>query len=111
MPTIRFVPLEKVLELRENGADFSLVDVLAPEVYREGHLPGAINLPLADLEKLLPEQRFSQDRTIVVYCASYQCSASTMAAKKLLELGYAEVFDYKGGKKDWSMRGLPLVTD
>ena len=48
------------------------------------------------------------DDTIVVYCASFECQASTNAAKKLISLGFKNVLDYKGGLKDYKEANLPL---
>ena len=46
------------------------VDVRAPEEFQAGHLPGAINLPLADLERRWPELKAYPRRQIVLYCRS-----------------------------------------
>jgi len=48
-------------------------------------------------------------RLIVVYCASDTCDASPKAAKRLEKMGYENVIDYPGGKKDWAEGGLRLV--
>ena len=46
--------------------------------------------------------------TIIVYCASYTCPASTNAAKILLKMGYKNVLDFKGSKKTWVDAGFEL---
>lgn len=55
---------------RLGDPSLGVVDVRAPDLYAEGHIPGAINLPLADLEagdaRLFPDH----ERQIAVYCAS-----------------------------------------
>lgn len=108
---LTFITKEKVLEMMENGEDFTLVEVLAEEDYKKGHVPKAINIPVdrieKDAEKLLPDK----DKVIVVYCASFLCSASTGATRLLQSMGYTRVLDYKGGKDDWQKAGLPLLTE
>ncbi len=104
---VRFVTLEDILEMLANKEDFKLVEVLAEEEYAGGHIPGAINLPLEKLESLA-KQKLKKTDTIVVYCASYTCQASTKAARKLLELGYDKTLDFKGGKRWWRHAGLNL---
>ncbi|HVC21315.1 MAG TPA: rhodanese-like domain-containing protein [Vicinamibacterales bacterium] len=47
-----------------------LVDVLAPESYRSGHLPGAINLPLADLPQRVTRLIPNRSQEIAIYCGS-----------------------------------------
>jgi rhodanese-related sulfurtransferase len=107
MAKLKFITLEDLLEMLTNNEDFKLVEVLASEEYKEGHIPGAINLPLKELEKGAG-QKLKKTEKIVVYCESYTCHASTKAAKKLLESGYKEVLDFKGGKRWWRHAGLEL---
>ncbi len=59
-------------ELREKmdrGDGFVLVDVMDEPYYRHSHLPGAINLPLEEMERA-PEVLPDRDAEIVVYCMS-----------------------------------------
>jgi rhodanese-related sulfurtransferase len=104
---LKLITLEDLLEMRVNSEDFKLVEVLSEEEYEEGHIPGAINVPLDKLEALA-RQKLKRTDTIVVYCASYTCQASTKAARKLLEMGYNKTLDFKGGKRWWRHAGLEL---
>jgi rhodanese-related sulfurtransferase len=45
-----------------------LVDVLAPESFAAIHIPGAINLPVADISRLAPQLLPDRDADIVAYC-------------------------------------------
>lgn len=107
MPKIRFITIEDLLEMKENNEKFKLVEVLAEENYKSGHIPGAINIPLdrinTDTKKIL-----KKNDIIVVYCGSYHCHASTNAVKALFALGYKKVLDYKAGKAGWTNAGLDL---
>lgn len=107
MKKLNFITLEKLLEMRANDEEFELVEVLPEHDYNEGHIPGAINIPLKDLESTADKQLQKED-TIVVYCASYSCQASTKAAKKLLDLGYEKTIEFKAGKRGWKHSGLKL---
>lgn len=106
---VKFISKEQLLEMMENKEKFKLVEVLPKESYEEGHLPQAINLSLNEIENLASKAFPDKEELIVVYCASFTCTASTVAARKLHKFGYKNVFDYKGGKKDWQKAGLPLV--
>jgi len=86
MQKLKFITMEDLLEMLENKAHFKLVEVLAKAEYEKGHIPGAINIPLDELEKLA-KQKLKKKETIVVYCGSYTCHASTKAVRKLLDLG------------------------
>ncbi len=109
MLRIKFISIEEFLELQVNEQDFLLVDVLSERSYNEGHIPGAINIPVDNLnEDTLLEEKITKDDIIVVYCASYACQKSTKAAKRLLGMGYDKTFDFKPGKRGWRRAGLQL---
>lgn len=107
---VREISYEQLRELKASGEDFLLVDVLLPETYVEGHIEGAISLPVNTIDAATAAEVLSKDSRVVVYCGSFQCTASTSAAKKLSALGYT-VVDYKGGLKEWKHRGNELVKD
>jgi rhodanese-related sulfurtransferase len=100
----RTVDLRGVQELLERGGQ--LVEVLPQEEYDELHLPGAINLPLKELDAQ-HAQRLDRERTVVVYCWDALCDMSPRAATRLEQLGF-KVFDYALSKIDWMAHGLPM---
>jgi len=107
MKKLTFITIERLLEMNANEEKFTLVDVLSEESYKEGHIPGAINIPFGNLESLA-ERYLDRKDTIVVYCGSYSCQASTKATRKLLEMGYENTLDFKAGKRGWQHAGLGL---
>lgn len=94
----------------DHGGDFTLVETLSPEQFREGHLPGAINLPPDRVSALAPKLLPDKHGEVITYCASRTCHASANAARELIDLGYTGVRHYAGGKADWTLAGLPLET-
>ncbi|MBZ0314797.1 MAG: hypothetical protein K8L91_00150 [Anaerolineae bacterium] len=89
------------------GGDLFLLDVRSPDEYAEGHIEGAVNVPIetvADNLALLP----ALDANIVVYCGSGHRSAIIMEVLNLL--GYTNVRSLLGGTKAWMTSELP-VTD
>ncbi len=80
---------------------------MGEDSYKDGHIPNAINIPVDNLEKDASKKLKKTD-TIVVYCASYSCHASTNAAIMLMKIGYKKVLDFKGSKKAWVDAGLEL---
>jgi rhodanese-related sulfurtransferase len=54
----------------DRGDHFTLVETLPPPSFREGHLPGAINLPPIQVQELAPRRLPDKAADIVVYCAS-----------------------------------------
>ncbi len=77
-----------------------VVDVRTPNEYRDWHYPGAVNIPLQELETRLDEFG-DRGREIIVYCRSGNRSAT--AKKRLISLGFTKVLN--GGSK-WHMEGL-----
>lgn len=88
---------EELKELLEKE-DVIVVDVRLPEFYARERIPGAINIPLEELDKNL--DRLDREKLVVVYCASFDCRLSPVAYRKLRRLGY-RVVDYEGGIADW----------
>lgn len=75
-----------------------LVDVRSPAEFAEGHLPGAINVPVQELEATVDSLSANRGRQIVVYCRSGVRSAR--ARRALLKAGFAQVEDL-GGLSNW----------
>jgi rhodanese-related sulfurtransferase len=88
-----------------------LVEALPEKYYRDWHLPGALHLPLGDVESRAASALPDRDAEVVVYCASASCRNSGAAARRLGLLGYGNVFVYPGGKQDWRDAGLPIERD
>lgn len=87
-----------VMESRQE--DYLLVDVREVEEFVEGHIQGAINLPLStileeDVNDILP----NKSQTIFIYCRSG--NRSQTASAKLCELGYTNIIEM-GGIIDWT---------
>jgi rhodanese-related sulfurtransferase len=94
---------------RELTADKAptLVEALGPAFFADAHLPGAINIPPDQVDRLANTLLPDRDAPIVVYCSG-TCQNSEIAARRLEELGYRSVRVYLGGKEDWVEHGLPV---
>jgi rhodanese-related sulfurtransferase len=104
------IDTERVQKLLGSGAQ--LVDVLPAETYAREHLPGAVNIPLAEIGTAA--DRLDRSCATIVYCFDYQCDLSPRAAARLAQLGFSEVYDYTAGRVAWLAEGLPgdgLVGD
>jgi rhodanese-related sulfurtransferase/CBS domain-containing protein len=98
------VDLKGLRQLIADGAQ--LVEVLPAEEYAELHLPGAINIPLKQLDAESARQ-LDRRQDIIVYCWDALCDMSPRAACRLATLGFTHVQDYAPGKVDWLAHGLP----
>jgi rhodanese-related sulfurtransferase len=100
----------EVVELQDRlaaGDAIVLVDVRQPEEFTAppGHLPGAVNVPLADLSGRTGEFAARQ-QPIVVVCKTDRRSAQ--AATELLAAGLRDVAVLRGGTDEWHRQGLAL---
>jgi rhodanese-related sulfurtransferase len=84
-----------------------LVEALGAGYFTDAHLPGAINIPQAHVDRLAPKRLPDRQAPIIVYCTGTGAS-STAVARRLEELGYTAVAVYGGGKEDWVEHGLPV---
>jgi rhodanese-related sulfurtransferase len=94
-----------VNDAMSNGRqDFLLVDVRSPDLYANGHAPGAINIPQRKLiESTL--SRYSRETIFVVYCAGPHCNGAQRAAVRLARLGRS-VKIMIGGMTGWLDEGF-----
>jgi rhodanese-related sulfurtransferase len=106
---MQVISREELREKMDRNGNVAIVEVLGSAQYEQGHLPGALNVPLGDqFDEVIQQAVADKDREVVVYCASKDCSASPKAARRMDGLGYTHVYDYEDGKADWSEAGLPL---
>ena len=87
--------------------DFILLDVRSVELFQQGHIEGAINLPWGQINQKNLEQ-FSSDSLFVVYCAGPHCNATEKAAIRLAKLN-RPVKKMIGGVCGWLDEGFDLV--
>ena len=86
---------------------FALLDVRSPEMFRRGHVQGAVNLPHARITTRALEG-YPSETLFVVYCAGPHCNGADRAAIRLASLG-RPVKKMIGGITGWVDEGFPLV--
>jgi rhodanese-related sulfurtransferase len=88
-------------------AGAQVLEVLPVQDYRQEHLPGALNIPLAELDLERAEADLDPDRPVVVYCYDTECDLSSRGAALLEAFGFEEVYDFTGSKTAWLAMDLP----
>ena len=101
-PAIPALELHERLEAQDKPL---VVDVREPGEFRIGHVPGAVNMPEAELEQHLPE--FKGDRAVVLYCIFGK--RTKLAEQLLLDHEVPNVFHLQGGLKGWMGAGFPIA--
>lgn len=95
---------------RESDHPPVVINTLPREAHEARHIPGSVNVPTDDIERvetLVP----NKDERIVVYCANANCEASPTAAKGLEDKEYTNVVDFEEGYAGWRRAGYPLVGE
>jgi ArsR family transcriptional regulator len=95
---------ELVDRLRSGTA--TVLDVRPEDEFRQGHLPGALNIPLTQLERRLAELPVNQE--IVAYCRGPWCVLSFEAVAALRQQGY-RARRLEDGFPEWKVAGLPIA--
>jgi ArsR family transcriptional regulator len=96
-------------ELIERARDglVTVLDVRPADEFALGHLPGAINVPLAELATRLAE--LDPDREVVAYCRGAYCVLSFEAVAALRARGL-RARRLEEGYPEWRAAGLPVAT-
>ena len=97
---------ESLLE-RVRLGEVTVLDVRSTEEHRAGHIPGAISIPLKELEERLSE--LPRDQEIVAYCRGPYCVLAIQAVEMLRAKGFHAV-RLEDGVPDWRARGLPVAV-
>lgn len=86
------------------------VDARSPELYAEGHIPGALNVPLQRVDDYLDAffEKVADTKTIIIaYCDGEGCSLSEELAFLLSDMGYENVRVLINGWTIWTQNGYP----
>jgi rhodanese-related sulfurtransferase len=102
------ITLNELRERISGDKGLILIEALPEKYYKDGHIPGAIQIPHDAEEEIIRARVQDQNAEIVVYCANAACKNSSILAQRLEDLGYPRVKEYHEGKAEWKAAGLPL---
>ncbi len=89
---------------REKGV---VIDVCGADEYAQGHIKGAVNVPLNELEARLDKAVKNKSTPVIMVCAAGARSARAQAIAQ--KLGYEKVHSLHGGLKAWKEANLPVA--
>ncbi|GAX91144.1 rhodanese-like domain-containing protein [Effusibacillus lacus] len=92
------VPAALGADFLKEKKDLVLLDVRQPEEYEAGHIPGAVLIPLGELESRIDE--LDKEKEYLVICRSGR--RSVMACHLLNERGFDKLFNLQGGMLEWT---------
>ena len=99
-------PVSREELLRRTRDDLvTVLDVRPPDEFAVGHVPGAVNIPLGEIEARLAE--LDPDHEIVAYCRGPWCVLSFEAVAALRARGF-KIRRLEDGLPEWRAAGLPV---
>jgi rhodanese-related sulfurtransferase len=101
------VPADELLGLLRDGL-VTVIDVRPPEEYAQGHVAGALNVPLDRLAEGM--NGLPSDREVVAYCRGPWCVLSYEAVARLRGAGFT-ARRLQDGLPEWRRAGLPVTVD
>jgi rhodanese-related sulfurtransferase len=94
----------ELANLQDQGVA-QLIDICSPTEYSAGHVPGAINIPMEQIESRIAD--LSSHSPVVLICKSGQRAAATA---QIVEARRQNVFVLDGGTRAWGATGAPVVV-
>jgi rhodanese-related sulfurtransferase len=99
------IPLVSIQEVRDASTrpNVVLVDARLPAAYDQGHIPGAVNVPvnLDDDSRRSAVEGVGKDNEVIVYCEDRSCPFSDEIAVRLVADGFSAVKIFRGGWAEW----------
>jgi len=96
-------------EIFDNG-DVLFVDARSSDNYEDGHIAGAISLPVGEFDERIESflNRYSSDQPMVTYCSGRTCEDSHNLTQFLSDAGFTNVRIFIDGFPGWEAEGYPI---
>jgi phage shock protein E len=95
----------QLVERMSSGQAPALIDVRTPAEYRQGHIPGAVNIPLQEFQQRMGELGAYRNREVVLYCESGM--RASRGGEWLESQGFETLRYLDGHMSAWRQAGLP----
>jgi rhodanese-related sulfurtransferase len=89
-----------------NRSDALVIDLRAADEFATGHVLGARNIPIADLERRATDLEKHKAKPVILY--SSDANRASAAVATLRKAGFASVHNLAGGYGAWLQAGLPV---
>ena len=93
-----------------DSQEFVFVDARSRDDYDEGHISGAVSLPVGQFDEKIEAflEQYPPEKAIVTYCSGRTCEDSHNLAQLLLAFGYTEINVFIDGFPGWESEGYPI---
>lgn len=99
-------PLE--LPQVQRDSKTTIIDIRDPKDYNEQHLPGSINIPLAEINADNAALQKHKQKSVIVVCQAGHTSSK--AAKQLVTMGFDSIYMLSGGVFAWVKANMPTES-
>jgi rhodanese-related sulfurtransferase len=104
-PVVKQIDIEQFDKMRTQK-DTVVLDVRTSQEYKQGHVPGSINVDISDPQFRKKVEELDKSKSYLVHCARGVRSAR--ATKIMAPMGFTNLFDYHGGFDEWKKSGKPV---
>lgn len=105
------IKIDELKTLIDKGEGYVLVDARPGNRYSESHLPGAISIPVCEMQELLQNLPHDKEKLLIFYCGGPTCGMSTKSAGQAVQAGYKSVKVFLGGDPAWTNAGYPSYAN
>ncbi len=109
---VRELEIDSIPETREiyNKGDTIFLDSRSSDMFEEGHIAGAVSLPVYEFESYFVEFSaiYPVSTPIITYCSGRECEDSHVLAQYLMEREYSNVRVFIDGYPGWAEKGFPI---
>ncbi len=104
-----FISLSDAIKMHEDKTGIFL-DARTQELFGQGHIPGARNLPFYEIETFQEKalEGASEDTPLIIYCEGIGCELSFFLGRELTASGYKQIHIFYGGYPEWADTGLAV---
>ncbi len=101
--------VDQARKLYDSG-DYIFVDARSRDDFEEGHIKGAVSLPVGQFEEKIAAfmERYPPEASIVTYCSGRTCLDSHHLAEFLMDFGYDKIGVFIDGFPGWAAEGHPI---
>lgn len=108
LPGTTLVDADWVKQQLDTGTPLAIIDARIDSEFRQGHLPGAVNIFDGDFDAERHRLPPNKDHPLLFYCNGPKCLKSYDSAKRALAVGYKRIYWFRGGVPEWTRQGFPL---
>jgi len=101
---VQTIRIDELKRKMESSDEIQIVNVLSPQGWERGIIPGSLLIPGSEIEERLDE--LDKQKEIITYCSNNYCQVSINVAKFLTKKGY-NTKAYEGGIQEWIETGNP----